>query len=106
MTGSTLAASSGSRRPIPAGGDDRLRLGAVPVTARLGLLRLQVLVDLEEVLDLVPQLRRDVVDVARRAPHRVVERDAEHLLVRPLLVRHVEDPDGAYADAAPGERRL
>ncbi len=36
----------------------------------------------------------------------VVERDAEHLLVRALLVGHVEDAHGAHADAAARERRL
>jgi hypothetical protein len=45
-------------------GDDPLGLGAVAEAARLRLLLLQLFVDLEEVLDLVPELGRDVVDVA------------------------------------------
>ena len=39
-------------------------------------------------------------------PGRILERHADDLLVRPLLVRHVEDPDDPHADAAAGERRL
>src|SRR5256885_16548312 len=54
--------------PTAARLDDVLRLRPVPEPTRLGLLALEVLVDLEEVLDLVPELRRDVVDVRDRAP--------------------------------------
>ena len=66
----------------------------------------EVLVDLEEVLDLVAQAGRDVVDVAEPAPARVVERDADHLLVGALLVGHVEDADRPHADAAAREGRV
>ena len=86
--------------------DDHLGLGAVAEAARLDLLLLEILVDLEEVLDLVAELGRDVVDVADAHPGGVLERDAEDLLVRPLLVRHVEDADDASADPAARERRL
>src|SRR2546423_11276642 len=87
--------------------DDFLRLGTVAEAAGLRPLRvLEVLVDLEEVLDLVAELRRDVVDIGDRAPRRIVERHAEHLLVGPLLVRHVKDTDRAHSDPAAGERRL
>src|SRR4029077_1161972 len=89
------------------GGEDLLRLLAVAPAARLGpLRRLEILVALEEVLDLVSQLRRDVVDVADAVERGVADRLAEKLLVRPLLVRHVEDADRAYADAAAGEGRV
>ena len=40
------------------------------------------------------------------APGRVVQRDADDLLVRALLVGHVEDPDRMHADAAAGEGRI
>src|SRR5881275_1109272 len=51
--------------------DDFLRLGTVAEAAGLRPLRvLEVLVDLEEVLDLIAELRRDVVDIGDRAPRR------------------------------------
>ena len=46
--------------------DHGRRLVSVAVAPGLGPLALQVLVDLEEVLDLVPELRRDVLDVGDR----------------------------------------
>ena len=57
-------------------------------------------------LDLVAELGRDVVDVAHAHPRRILERNADHLLVEALLVGHVEDADDAHADPAAGERRL
>src|SRR5581483_2148856 len=88
-------------------GDDRLRRGAVAPASRLRLLRrLEVLVALEEVLDLVAQLGIDVVDVAYALERRVAERHAQHLLVGTLLVAHVEDPDRPDADATAGKRRF
>ena len=39
-------------------------------------------------------------------PRRVLQRHADDLLVRPLLVGHVEDADDPAADAATGKRRL
>src|SRR5438477_12199912 len=85
--------------------EDLLRLVAVAPAARLRLLRrLEVLVALEEVLDLVAKLVRDVVDVADPLEGRVPQRHREELLVRALLVLHVEDPDRAHTDPAAGER--
>src|SRR5262249_26134312 len=92
---------AGAGRP-----NDFLRLRPVTKSTRLGRFPLEVLVDLKEMLDLVTQRRRDIVDVRDVAPGRVVERNTQHLLVRPLLVRHVEDADRAHADAAARERRL
>src|SRR5262249_26853942 len=66
------------------------RLGAVAEAFGLGRLLLEVLVDLEEVLDLLPVRRGHVVDVVHVCPDRIAERDADELLVRPLLVGHVE----------------
>src|SRR5256886_2730823 len=106
LTGLRPRRRSGAR--AHAGRVEDLR-GLCPVApaARLGPLRgLQVLVALEEVLDLVAQLGVDVVDVAHALERRVAERHAQHLLVRPLLVRHVEDADRADADPAARERRL
>src|SRR4051794_4692493 len=60
-----------SAHAFPRGRDDRLCVGAVAEAARLRLPFLEILVDLEEVLDLVPQLRRDVVDVRDAAPRRI-----------------------------------
>ena len=57
-------------------------------------------------LDLVPQLRVHVVDVADALEGRVAERHAEQLLVGALLVGHVEDADRADADPAAGEGRV
>ena len=95
--------SSGARASL---GDDALGVGAIAVPARLDLRLLEVLVDLEEVLDLVAQLGRDVVHVRDPHPCRVLQRHADDLLVRALLVGHVEHADDAPADAAAGERRL
>src|SRR5438105_10676615 len=87
--------------------EDLLRLVAVAPAARLGpLRRLEILVALEEVLDLVAQLVLDVVDVGDALELRVAERYAEELLVGALLVLHVEDTDRADADPAAGERRV
>ena len=86
--------------------DHLLRLGAVAEAARFRLLLLQILVDLEEVLDLVAKLWRDVVDVVDAHPGRVAKRHEDDLLVAALLVGHVEDADDARADAATGEGRL
>jgi hypothetical protein len=58
------------------------------------------------VLDLVAQLGRNVVHVGDAHPSRILQRDTDDLLVRPLLVGHVEDADDAPADSAARERRL
>jgi tetratricopeptide (TPR) repeat protein len=85
----------------------RLGAGAVrPVRALDGLARLQVLVDLEEVLDLQPVEFGDVVDVLQVLLPRVVRGDAEDLVVRALLVGHLEHPDDPGGHQAAGEGRL
>src|SRR5579859_1454023 len=87
--------------------EDLHRLVAAAPAARLRLLRrLEVLIALEEVLDLVAQLVLDVVDVVHALERGVAVRHAEELLVRPFLVRHVEDADRADADPAAGEGRV
>src|SRR6185437_16105257 len=118
--------AQGSRRPdradarasrVPAGlvlcvalagaGEDLLRVVAVAPAARLRpFRRLEVLVALEEVLDLVAQLVLDVVDVGHSFERRVARRDTQELLVRTLLVLHVEDADRAHPDPAAREGRV
>src|SRR5581483_1193387 len=94
-------------RPAARGFDDRLGLRAAAPALGLGpLRRLEVLVALEEVLDLVAQLGLHVGDVGDAVERRVAERHAEHLLVGPLLVAHVEDADRPDADAAAREGRV
>src|SRR5205823_3557799 len=77
--------------PATRGLDHVTRLGGAAVTAGRGLLLLEILVDLEEVLDLAAMLRVEVADVVHVPPGRVMRGGADDLLVRPLLVRHVED---------------
>src|SRR5262249_19479007 len=94
-------------RRLARDGDAGLRLGAIAEdTCDDRALLVEVLVDLEEVLDLVTELRRDVVDVRQPPPDRVAQRDADDLLVRALLVGHVKDADRPDADAAAGEGRV
>jgi hypothetical protein len=84
-----------------------LRLGAAhPLGTLDGLARLQVLVDLEEVLDLQPVELRHVAHVAQVLQPRVGRRDAEHLVVSAGLVGHPEHPDRAALDQTARERRL
>src|SRR5690242_3258162 len=88
-------------------GEDLLGLAAAVPAASLGpLRRLKILVALEEVLDLVAQLVRDVVDVTDALEGWIAVGDAEELLVRAFLVLHVEDPDRADADPAAREGRV
>src|SRR5439155_4147814 len=68
--------------------------------------RLEILVALEEMLDLVAQFVLDVVDVGHPLELGSSERHAEELLVGAFLVGHVEDADRADADPAAGERRV
>ena len=46
------------------------------------------------------------MDVRQPAPARIVQRHADHLLVGPLLVGHVEDADRPDADAAARKGRV
>src|SRR5258708_25986463 len=86
--------------------DQRLCVRAVAEAVRDRLLLLEVLVHLEEVLDLVAQLRGDVVHVRDAHPRGILQRHADDLVVRPLLVLHVEDADGPHSDTAAGEGRI
>src|SRR5690606_27173588 len=84
-----------------------LRVDAAgPGGALHALARLQVLVDLEEVLDLQPVELGQVVDVPQVLLARVVRGHADDLVVAALLVAHPEHPDGAGGDQAPREGRL
>src|SRR5438132_3424276 len=96
-----------ARRALARPSEDLLRLGPVSPAARLRpFRRFEVLVALEEVLDLVAQLVRDVVDVRDPLERWVAVRHTEELLVGPLLVLHVEDADRADADPAAREGRI
>jgi hypothetical protein len=81
--------------------DDSLRLGAVAVAAGLDLLLLEVLVDLEEVLDLVAELG-GMSWTSRRASRRVLERDAEDLLVGPFSSAMWNTPTTRRGSGSPG----
>jgi len=87
--------------------DDPLGLGAVHPAADVGgLTRLEFLVDVEEVADLVEQVLRDVGQVPDPGLADVVRGDPEDLRVRTALVGHPEDSDRAHGHQAAGEGRL
>ena len=77
-----------------------------PVRALDRLAGLQVLVDLEEVLDLQPVELGHVGDVLQMGHPRVARGYAKELVVRPLLVGHLEHPDDPRGDQATRKRRL
>src|SRR5690606_3218906 len=93
----------------PLEGTPDLRLGLLashPVVALVRLARLEVLVDLEEVLDLETVELADVLDVSasRRA---LVRGGLNHdLVVDARLVPHAEHAHRATADETAEERRL
>src|SRR4051794_3200913 len=88
--GARLGRRGGDTRALAGAGllDERLGLRAVAVALGLDGLALERPVLPEEVLDLVPVRGRDVVDVAHRRPLRVLQRHADDLFVRTLLVGH------------------
>ena len=61
------------------------------VAVRRGLLLLEGLVDVEEVLDLVEERIGKVLEFLDRVPERIVGGDADDLGVGPLFVLHPED---------------
>ena len=79
---------------------------AGPLRALDRLAGLQVLVDLKEVLDLQPVKLGHVVDVLQVRLPRVARGDAEDLVVRALLVGHLEHADHPGGHQAAGESRL
>ena len=83
-------------------GLDRL-LASLPLADRHVLARLEVLVDLEEVLDLGQQLGPHVGGVRDARPGGVVVRDAEDLLVLARLVVHLQHADRAARHEAARE---
>ena len=88
-------------------GDDALGVRPIAVAARLDLGFLEVLVDLEEVLDLVPQLRGDVVNVARCAS-RLGSFSGTQMIFSsgPFSSAMWNTADDATANPAAGEGRL
>src|SRR5256885_1128790 len=96
-------------RLVPPPGRLDLRLGVRaphPARALDALPRLQILVDLEEVLDLQAVELADMVDVPQMLQAGILGRHAQHLVVAALLVGHPEHADGTAADEAARERRL
>ncbi|ETJ20696.1 hypothetical protein Q604_UNBC18390G0002, partial [human gut metagenome] len=67
------------------------------------LARLQVLVDLEEVLDLQAVELADVLDIRTPGGALVRAGHAQDLVIPALLIAHTEHPQGAAADEAAGE---
>src|SRR5215212_9177292 len=63
----------------------------LPAAHLAGLVRLQCLVDVEEVPDLGALVLRDVLQILDVVPADVGGRDAEQLGVRPPFVTHPED---------------
>src|SRR5471030_443241 len=57
-------------------------------------------------LDLVPQLGWNVVDVGGAHPRGLAQGNADHLVVWALFVLHVKDADRTHADPTAWERRL
>src|SRR2546421_6315250 len=108
MTRSSARDPGGGGRSAPSlcstvarGCEDLRRFGAVAPPSRLRLLRrLEVLVALEEVLDLVEQLSVHVADVANALEGRVVERHAQKLLAGAHLVAHVKDAQRPHPNPA------
>src|SRR3954447_6395936 len=90
-----------------AGGLDLVErvLAGVPAVDR-HLLLLEVLVDREEVGDLVAQRARYVVERLERVPGGIGQRDAQDLVVDPLVVLHPEQRDRLHLDHAAREGRL
>src|SRR5215204_1765841 len=85
--------------------DDVADVGVAPAEG-LDRLVLELLVDGEEVLDLPQQVGRDLVDLVDVVPVGVGQGDDQQLLVRALVVGHVEHADDAGLDLAAGEGRL
>jgi hypothetical protein len=79
---------------------------ADPGSAFDRLARLEVFVDLEEVLYFQPVELRQVPDVTQVFLPHVGDWDAQHLVVRALLVGHLEHAYRPAAHQASGERRL
>src|ERR1019366_6059737 len=63
------------------------------------LFGLEVFVDTEEMLDLIEEVRRQVVDVAGTVPLWIMFEDGHELGVEPCFVPHEEDAE----DANPGD---
>src|SRR5688500_20226779 len=76
------------------------RLSSFPAAGLRALARLELLVDVKEVLDLVEQVRLQVAHVLEVRPPRIGGRDGENLRVRSLLVGHPEHRDRTRVHAA------
>ncbi len=107
IVGGVRALPGHRREPLLGFRDHPLRLGAVHPAADVGgLARLEFLVDVEEVADLVEHVLGHVGQVPDPGLADVVRADAEDLSVRPALVAHPEDGDRPHGQQAAGERGL
>ena len=95
------------RGPVDGLLDDLLRFDpATPMRALDRFARLKVLVRLEEVLDLQPVERADVLQFLNVSNPGVVRRHHQDLVVSAGLIGHVEQSDRTRPDQASGEGRL
>ena len=92
--------------PAPGIGDLTLGVRARTPPADVDLLALEVLVDREELLDLLAQQHRQVLELFVPVPVRIVQGNADDLVIDALLVAHLEHPHGLDRDQTPRERRL
>ena len=81
-------------------------LVGVPPALHSRLRVLEVFVDAEEVLQLAEKVWRDVRQLLGLTPHRVPDRDSQHLVVILALVLHHEQPDGSDHDVTAWKRGL
>src|SRR6185312_11147686 len=96
-----------ARLPVERDPDLGLRVAAAdPVRALYALARLQILVDLEEMLDLQLLEDRQITDVLQVRTPRILRRHAQHLVVGTLLVGHPEHAYCSGGHQATGERGL
>src|SRR5215471_6051750 len=94
------------QEPGPGGGDlAQGRVLALEAGRGCGLARLKRLVDIEEVMDLLAEMGRHIVEVPHAGPSGIAQRNTDDLGVGPFLVFHPEDPNWPGGDPAAREDR-
>jgi len=93
--------------PVRSVGDENLArpVGIAPAE-HIGLLGLEELVGVEEVLDLDEAMGPNLVEPLDVRLVRIADGDAQHLEVLAVLIAHLETADRAGPDPTAGERRL
>ena len=95
------------QEPGPGGGDlAQGRVLALEAGRGCGLARLKRLVDIEEVMDLLAEMGRHIVEVPHAGPPGIAQRNTDDLGVGPLLVFHPENPNWPGGDPAAREDRV